>query len=173
MVTQRLKPLLLCLALAAAAAVGAQPAPETEGPTYFIAADEIDWNYAPAGVNLCFGEAFSGARVAGVWWGEECSLWPPRRRRRSSAVSAGRPQPSTPPLLGAPAARPSCLITANVASGCDEGIKEVVGWGDPMLPPVPPNTCAVQATPRSGRSWVWAAPTPRRNTADTPTAASR
>ncbi|KAL4429029.1 hypothetical protein ABPG77_006068 [Micractinium sp. CCAP 211/92] len=44
------------LPLAAAQGGGQQPS----GPTYYIAADQITWNYAPAGVNLCTGEQFTG-----------------------------------------------------------------------------------------------------------------
>ncbi|KAI7843651.1 hypothetical protein COHA_002890 [Chlorella ohadii] len=52
--------LLLAVAAVGAAAQAAAPAPAADGPTYYIAADEVAWNYAPSGVNLCYGEAFSG-----------------------------------------------------------------------------------------------------------------
>jgi hypothetical protein len=54
------KAALLLLAAAAAVQVAAQGA-AADGPTYYIAADVVDWNYAPAGVNLCNGELFTGS----------------------------------------------------------------------------------------------------------------
>ena len=54
-------PLLAVAALALLAA--ARPATaqaQGAGPTYYIAADEIQWNYAPSGLNLCNGEEFEG-----------------------------------------------------------------------------------------------------------------
>ncbi|KAI3431459.1 hypothetical protein D9Q98_004511 [Chlorella vulgaris] len=53
------KAALLLLAAAASVQVAAQGA-AADGPTYYIAADVVDWNYAPAGVNLCNGELFTG-----------------------------------------------------------------------------------------------------------------
>ena len=123
------RPMLLLLAVlgaaVGAAAQAAAPAASTEGPTYYIAADEVAWNYAPSGVNLCYGESFSGAWPGPGGGGRRAGCG----RRRRAAVSA--------------------------------------------VPPPPPIPLSLQATPRSGRSWVWAAPTPRRSTAATPTAASR
>lgn len=53
-----------CLALLLAAAVAVLPGAAAQaapaGPTYYIGADQITWNYAPAGVNLCTGEQFAG-----------------------------------------------------------------------------------------------------------------
>lgn len=66
---QAAPPLLLALLLAAAAGATAQqpaPAPQADGPTFYIAADEVEWNYAPSGVNLCSGEQFEGG----------CEPWP-------------------------------------------------------------------------------------------------
>ncbi|PSC72045.1 multicopper ferroxidase [Micractinium conductrix] len=49
-----------CLVLLAAAAAGVPAAAEQPGgPTYYIAADQISWDYAPSGVNLCSGEEFN------------------------------------------------------------------------------------------------------------------
>lgn len=57
----------ICLVLVAAAAAALLPPAAAQGgqqqpsgPTYYIAADQIVWNYAPAGVNLCTGEEFTG-----------------------------------------------------------------------------------------------------------------
>ncbi|KAL4440358.1 hypothetical protein ABPG75_003359 [Micractinium tetrahymenae] len=57
----------VCLVLLAAAAAALLPAAAAQGgeqqassPTYYIAADQITWNYAPSGVNLCTGEEFTG-----------------------------------------------------------------------------------------------------------------
>lgn len=64
-------PLLLAVLLAAAAGATAQqpaPAPQATGPTFYVAADEVEWNYAPSGVNLCSGEQFEG----GGWPGRAC-----------------------------------------------------------------------------------------------------
>ena len=46
-----------------AVAAQAQQAAAT-GPTYYIGADQIQWNYAPSGLNLCNGEELSGERGA-------------------------------------------------------------------------------------------------------------
>ena len=65
--------------LGVAAAQADPPAAAPTGPTYYIAADQIDWSYAPSGVNLCTGEAFDGAQ-AGL---------PGRPRRRSPEPPRG------------------------------------------------------------------------------------
>ncbi|MGA8212930.1 MAG: multicopper oxidase domain-containing protein [Candidatus Sulfotelmatobacter sp.] len=54
---------LVLLVSAAAAAGGANPAasaPQSEVHTYYIAADEVEWNYAPDGVNKMMGMKFEG-----------------------------------------------------------------------------------------------------------------
>ncbi|EFN54070.1 hypothetical protein CHLNCDRAFT_58397 [Chlorella variabilis] len=48
------------LVLLAAAGLAAAQQPAASGPTYYIAADVVQWNYAPSGVNLCTGEEFVG-----------------------------------------------------------------------------------------------------------------
>lgn len=53
----------LAVLLGTAAAQADPPAPAASqqgGPTYYLGADQIEWNYAPSGVNLCTGEAFDG-----------------------------------------------------------------------------------------------------------------
>jgi FtsP/CotA-like multicopper oxidase with cupredoxin domain len=54
---------LVLLVSAAAAAGGANPAasaPQSKVHTYYIAADEVEWNYAPDGVNKMMGMKFEG-----------------------------------------------------------------------------------------------------------------
>lgn len=74
--------LLLAVAAVGAAAQAAAPGPAADGPTYYIAADEVAWNYAPSGVNLCYGEAFSGERGAAARWRGKLGLPPPQRCER-------------------------------------------------------------------------------------------
>lgn len=50
-----------------AAPGGSQAGPEIEalvstGPAYYIAADPVDWNFAPSGLNLCSNEELTGGR---------------------------------------------------------------------------------------------------------------
>ena len=54
---------LVLLVSATAAAEGANPAasaPQSKVHTYYIAADEVEWNYAPDGVNKMMGMKFEG-----------------------------------------------------------------------------------------------------------------
>ena len=54
---------LICAAMACSAAVASQPGQTGSGSTvrtYYIAADEVDWDYAPGGVNKMMGMKFDG-----------------------------------------------------------------------------------------------------------------
>jgi hephaestin len=52
--------LLLCAAATGSNANPAAPAPPGKVHTYYIAADEVEWNYAPDGVNKMMGMKFEG-----------------------------------------------------------------------------------------------------------------
>ena len=56
----------VCLAAVIAATPRAQQAPATEAPvhTYYIAAEETDWDYAPLGIDIMTGKRFEGTSAA-------------------------------------------------------------------------------------------------------------
>jgi len=55
---------ILCLALASACGGGQAPSGTGKTRTYYVAADEVEWNYAPSGMDQAMGMPFMGVAKA-------------------------------------------------------------------------------------------------------------
>jgi hypothetical protein len=86
--------LLVCVAIGCPAGSAAQTLPPTSASivrTYYVAADEVEWDYAPGGVNRMMGMKFEGNSSVFTERGpHRIGLWArqigfPRRLRRGAS----------------------------------------------------------------------------------------
>ena len=77
---------LICAAMTSSTAGASQSNQTGSGPrvrTYYVAADEVEWDYAPGGANKMMGMKFEG-------WGEMFTKSGPPRDRQGTDITAPR-----------------------------------------------------------------------------------